>query len=727
MKNNNKFVTCHLVAIFLLLVAANLFFPFIGFAAAQSPLAEELENKRELFYSKKNELILEQNVEKQQLLQKIETLKLRQLNFDNETTEINRSISEFQSINLVAKAFANFFRLILFPILLSAVFLGSNSIIYFVFIVTVINCVLFLYKQERDFFLKKKKLIIGIATILILLFVSPTLVQASEGTEELLDKIAETERIMKLSPLKREIRYLEFWEGAQGQGIEVPIINIENVYLKPLEYVQIGEWGYHYTLAALYLEDGRPGLAIDSLNKMFAKFGGTITNVQVEYAIKSIKFLLKKHQIESASQALDKLIPGINETDKLLDLYEYLEQMRMDNSAKQALNRVINIAQNEKELLKLSQFFIDQGNPYEAAQAIKKAISKTRSKVQLIELIKYSAENKMENALDQGIDKTVEISIPLEDYFELVDYILQQQRVEQASNMLSIAINNISRNAENFTEKMLLAANMASKRGMHIQAIHALERLSSYLKAGASNFRVPLSLLPFEKGNVPADEDISLPVYYGILQQKSGYTDKAETSYRLAAMRALNQMQVNFNLEKSLNDFFYLRELYKGKGDYKTLQKLDFIYSLLEQEYLQDLKKNHKLKINEFSKEIKSLQEQLSKPDEHINTLNTSINKLIFSIILHILSGISVTCLLAFMLYYCYRSARRDYQKSISVKTYAFLVKFTENIGWVYCVTIVGIIYGIGLVFMGQYFQISHKALESALRNKKSDMGQTVS
>jgi tetratricopeptide (TPR) repeat protein len=504
-------------------------------------------------------------------------------------------------------------------------------------------------------------------------------------------------------------------------------MKFENPYLQPLEKLQVGEWDYYFTLAALYIEDGRPGRAVDSINKMFVQIGRRPTNKQLKTTIKGIKFLLQQNQIESASRAIDNLAPKIREASYLLELTEYLEQAQMDNSAKKTLHYAIQVVQNETELLELSRYFINKGRREEAVQALQRAISNTKDKDKLMELIKFAVDNKMDTTLNQGIGRTTDLAMSLEDYFYLVDYLQQHNRLEQASVSLTQAINSITRHTVNSSDKLLQIARMAAERGFYDQATRAIEKLSFYLGKKGINYPVSPPFLLFDKEKVPADEPISLPIYYAILQQKSGFMDKAENSYRQVVMHELDQAQAAFNLDEGLNNFFYLWQFYKEKDDYEMLQQMDFIYTVLEDKYLDRLKQRHELDLNSLTKEIKVLQAQLSEPGKQIEGLESTKWQLRFSILFHFLSAISAASLLGLMLFYCYMNARQYYEKSASVKTFAFMVRFFENIGWSYCMTIVGILNGLILVFAAQMAQIFHQLLEIAIRHENRENLQAES
>lgn len=681
---------------------------------AQLLVAEKLNNKRKSFYIKKKTLVAQHQAEMQPLEREIASLKQQKTYED---------YSDRLASNLVAKGFANSVRAILFPPMVFNIFFGKNVTLYLLFLLTIINSIIFLYYQERDFFIQKKKLIYITAATLFILFASPGFAHASEQTDVLYNKISETEKIIKLSHLKREIHILESYQKKPGLQVEIAKLNIKNPDLQPLETVKTGQWSYYYTLAALYIEDEQPGKADDNLNIMFAKLDKKSTPLQIDSVKKSINYLIKKNQYEVASKAVDKFLPTITETGALLDLTEQLYQHDMVDSVREALDRAIKIAKDETALLQLCKYFIKKGKHNDAAQSLSKAISKTQSREKLLELIKFAASHQMGDALNQGIEKMPKMSPSLEDYFQLSDYLLGHQRVEQSSKIITMGIDNISirKRQKNYIDSYLKAVRLASARENYTQAVTATERLYRYLGNNVSSFKVPLSNVSINREYLPTNEAISLPTFYGSLQQESGFADRAEEAYIEAVTQLSNQAQETFRLETGLNDLFYLWQFYKAKEDYQTLEKLDTIYSLLEEQNLQRLHLDHQQRMRDLTKEVATLKE-----NQVITTNQKKYTGLLYSTITHILSGLSTICLLALLLYYCYKNARLYSQQSLVLKTYAFGIKFIENIGWSYCMTIVGFVYGIIIVFISQFFQIGHQQLGVSLRKEKLAMERDV-
>lgn len=724
-KNNSMYITTFICFFVLVLTLAS---PFDAFAKddAQLSVAEKLDNKRKSFYVKKKELLKKHRTEIVQFKNQIKKLKLPEKELNKELNKESDNTFSLKITNEFAKGFAKVTRIILFPMMTLNIAMGGGGLLYFFYLVTIANCVRFLYRHEQKFFIKKKKLIYITATALFLLFVSPSLVHANEGNNELFDKITETEKIIKLSPLDREIRILESYNNKYGLPVKITKIKTENPYLQPLEDVQTGEWTYYYTLAALYIEADQHGNAVDKLNVMFTKFGRSSTKLQIDSALKSISYLLQKDQIDFASKALDRILPTINDTQSLLNLTDQLYQYHMDDSAKQSLDRAIKIARDEAALIQLSNYFINKGKNDEASDAINAAIRKTRSKDKLFDLIKFAAQNKMENSLNQGIEKLPEMTKSLEDYFQVSDYLLEQQRVEQSSRTISMGLDSIPSKFRNnaYTDNYLKAAKLATERGNYAQAIRAIEKLGPLLGSNAINFKVPLSFVSIKKETLPTNEAILLPSFYGSLQQESGFSDKAKPSYIQAVTQVLDQAQETFQLETGLNDFFYLWEFYKEKNDYQTLEKLDFLYSFLEDQYLQRLKQDHQQRIKSLSTVIDTLKSnKINVPLKPVNPVNPVNNfELILSIIFHGLSALSTICLLLFMLDYCYKYAVQYCKNSIELKVFGFITKFIENIGWAYCFTLIGLFYGIIIIFISQFFQIGHQQLGVTLRKEKSEM-----
>ena len=681
------------------------------------PLAEknerilnQLNKKRQQYYKKKNELVSRHDSELKQLKDKKTVLNKKIGDAKKEISSLQKNLKNSQDRLLYVKRIQQIIAIGLYPL---GLFLSTDTLALFLYIffpLTILNGCIYLYFRERSFFLLRKKAILITAGLLLFLFLIPALAQGatSEQSDPLIDKLEKCEQIMSLTDLQRIIKRLESAESQKGKIISLPETTTRNPILKPLNKVKVGFPSYYITLAAFYFEDNRKGMAVDAIKKIYDRHSYFLDQAQIPFATNGIKFLLEQEQIESASQAIPKVLPYIKDVSVLLDLADFLDKAHMDKSARQTLQKAINIASNPDELITLSRFLIKKDRLEDAIRSTGKAIKFTKDLSKLIEIITFSMENGMEDIVTTGINKSIRLTRTLEEYFLMVDFLLKNNRLEQAANILSHAINSIKKDRKGYAEQLLKLADMALQRKLYEQAVNAVEKLSIYLGINAFDYNINApEILPY-KNPLPANKNIALPTYYGILQQKSGFMDTAETAYRNSIDHQLNRIidSFGFDMKANLNDFYYLWNLYAMKDNYDILSKMDFIYSLLENQYLTNIETVHTSRIEEERKIISELEEKYKSHLQEMKKIKQEKSKVVIASFLHPARSLSLLSLIIILLIGCSIKATQHAKKLSLYKTYGFISKFIECIGWVDILKVVNIPVGILTIFIAQAMQI---------------------
>lgn len=688
-------------------------------AGKNDQILKQLNNKRQQYYKKKNELVSRHDSEIKQLKDKKTVLNKKIGDAKKEISSLQNNLQKSQDHFLYVARIQKVIAIGLYPlglIFTLSIFEALSStdtlslFLYIFFPLTILNGCIYLYFRERSLFLRKKKAILIAAGILLILFFMPAFASGatSEQPDPLIDKLEKCEQIMSLTDLQRIIKRLESAESQKGKIISLPEMTVRNPILKPLNKVNVGTPSYYFTLAAFYFEDNRKGMAVDAIKKIYDHHSYFADKEQIPFATNGIKFLLEQEQIESASQAIPKVLPYIKDVSVLLDLADFLEKAHMDKSARETLQKAINIASDPDELINLSRFLIKKDRLEDAIQSTGKAIKITKDLSKLIEIITFSMENGMEDIVTAGINKSIRLAGTPEEYFLMVDFLLKNNRLEQAANTLSQAIDSIKKDSKGYAEQLLKLADMALQRKLYEQAVNAVEKLSIYLGINAFDYNIKApEILPY-KDPLPTNKNIALPTYYGILQQKSGFMDKAEISYRNSIVHQLNGIidGFGFDVKANLNDFYYLWKLYAMKDSNDILSKMDFIYSLLENQYLTNIETMHTSRIEEEREIINELDEKYKSHLQEIKKLNQENFKVSIASFLHSARSLSLLSLIIILLIGCSIKAAQHAKKLSSYKSYGFIGKFIECIGWVDILKVVNIPAGILTIFIAQAMQI---------------------
>jgi tetratricopeptide (TPR) repeat protein len=417
---------------------------------SSEPLAEknqrilnQLNKKRQQYYKKKNELVSRHDSELKQLKDKKTVLNKKIGDAKKEISSLQKNLHKSQDNLLYIKRIQKIIAIGLYPLgsIFPTYILGL--FLYIFFPLTILNGCIYLYFRERSFFLLRKKAILITAGLLLLLFLIPAFAQGAT-------KLEKCEQIMSLTDLQRIIKRLESAKLQKGKILLLPETTTRNPILKPLNKVKIGFPSYYITLAAFYFEDNRKGMAVDAIKKIYDHHSTFLDQAQIPFATNGIKFLLEQEQIESASQAIPKVLPYIKDVSVLLDLADFLERAHMDKSARETLQQAINIASDPDELIKLSRFLVKKDRLEDAIQSTGKAIKFTKDLNKLIEIIEVSLENGMEDIVTTGINKSIRLARTPEEYFLMVDFLLKNNRLEQAANILSHAINSIKKDRRGY-------------------------------------------------------------------------------------------------------------------------------------------------------------------------------------------------------------------------------------------------------------------------------------
>jgi len=617
-----------------------------------------------------------------------------------------------------------FFPVLSFLPLLGGIF-ASHFLLMIFFPIFLINIFLYLLIREKDLFKRRKKLIIALFLIILLFFYLPVVsgkdqsgLQKKKESSEIEKKLDTLNALLQMTKIERAIYMLE---KKPSTIINIPEIEVSNVYLKPWRIVNINRPEYYFTLGSLYYETRQKSKAIDELNEIFKfDFRNYIREINKyqKMLISLSKFFIEENMLESASKSINSLVTVSRDVTLLLDFADYQYQKMMYDSAQKVLNRAILVAENYKDLIKLADFLLNKQKFEEASNAIEKAIFSSYELDVLKEIIKYTIQKNMYGQTKKSVERYITYARTTEDFLNLAEFLIEAKMKENASITIRAAIER-SRNIESLIKITRFALN----NEMYEHAIFSMKKaLKKWRNSWSYLIDSPHVLYAIKE--LPTDEKITLPVYLGIIQQKAGFFDGAKLSYETAIILELDEIidSFAFKIKGNLNNFFYLKQLWQISEEFENLKKLNPIFSLLQKKYLEDLKKKNDEQIARLEEEIKKLKQNQIDLKSQIGKLrikNIKEQAKIFTYLLRLFAFLAVVILI--IIWMTKKSLQAAREVSI-YKFFAFVWKFIETWGWVLIFTVINFLAGIIYILIAQLMQIIQKIQQEIRIHKVSSL-----
>lgn len=584
-------------------------------------------------------------------------------------------------------------------------------ILEFFFIITLININVYLYFYRKKFLIRNKRLIIVFTVILWLLFFAPLIFGSKAIAREvspLESQIEQAASIFKMTRLQRIILKMEEYEGRSGETIKLQEVKTVNDKLIPLKEVTAGNADFYYTLAALYLAEGRKGDAVDAV-KMIYNPETKLADKQLDIAAKGIEFLIDNGQLESAGVAVKAILGRIQSFDLAVELMKYFEKAGMRETAIEILKQSVKLGiKDESNTTSLIKRFIDNDQLDYARVAIEQSMNQVSNINSGIMLIDYAIKAGFEDLVKYGIDRCSRDLEPGESLDEFINFLLENNLKESAINIISQAIDKTNKNQNNRVDNLFNLTCLSIRHELYEQATVAAEKLFIALKRDVESFNVkPPHILPIER-NLPNDDGlISFATFFGAIREKSGFQDKAEVAYRNAIKWRLDEIIKSYGFEgtQNINDFYFAIPSIK-KNNNINLEAYDIIYSILEDRYIanqEEILKNELHNIQNEHENLKKIHQEKKFAIEKIKSENSAIFANLAS---HLMRTIALILLIIVLLIGCFISAW-EYSNSINEhKIFAFISKFFESIGWVQIMTVINLVLGLFVVFISQMLLI---------------------
>jgi len=670
------------------------------FFASKNEIINSFEEKKEIFLKEKEKN--QKNIEKS-------NRKIKSLNASIASSQTNRFFID-RILDFLAYPF---FPVLTFLPLLGGLF-ASHFLLMIFFPIFLINIFLYLLIREKEVFKRRKKLTIALFLIILLFFYLPVVFGEEQGqknlqekgqTSEIEQKLDNVNALLQMTEIERAIYMLE---KKPSTIINIPEIAVSNPYLKPWRIVNINKPEYYFTVGSLYYEIRQKSKAVDELNEIF-KFDFRYYRREVyKYQIMLIslaKFFIEENMLESASKSINSLVTVSRDVALLLDFADYLYQKMMHDSAQKVINRAIAVAENYEDLIKLADFLLNKKKFEEAAHTIEKAIYSAYKLDVLSDLVKFTVEKNMYEQTKKAVERYITYARKTEDFLNLAEFLIGAKMKENASRTVKAAIEK-SRDIDS----LIKVSRFALNNEMYEHAISSIKKaLEKWRKSWSYIIDSPNILYISKK--LPTDEKITLPVYLGIIQQKAGFFDGAKFSYEVAIIMELDEIidSFAFKIRGNLNNFFYMKQLWQIVEEFENLKKLNPIFSLLQEKYLEDLKKKNNEQIEQLKKEIETLKQNQMDLKGQIGKLRVKNIKEQVKFSTHLFRLIAFLTVVILVIIWMVKKSLQSAREVSIYKFFAFVWKFVEVWGWVLVFTVMNFLAGVINILIAQFMQIIQK------------------
>lgn len=596
----------------------------------------------------------------------------------------------------------------------------GNAILNFFLPLTALNLLLYTIFREKVIWRRFRWIIIGISALFFLGFAAPLLAEEDAPESEISKALNQAVSLLAKSDHER---YIALLEARPQQPANLPILASGHPLFNVDRYVVTGSVGYHTTLAALYMHEQQVGRAVDEIKKLKELPSSTLRNQQKKL-VNAVKFLIAHQQREAAGDLLTRITPLIENMDDLLGLSEHLRSVAMEASADNLIDAAIARKNSVGGLVSLAQYFYRHQQVSKAEDALGKAANQANSTAEIMQVAGFALDHQREDILKRLLDK---LTMSPEARVGVVDLLIRANRRELAANTLGEAIGAIKKSTRDYDKKLRYLIDAALSRNMNEQALVALNKLSLYL--GRQAYSAYISLPPTMQPSFDLSERsrISIPLFYGMLNQHMGFRDRAESAYERVVVDSLGVLidSYGYQAPDTFNEFDLLTQSWIDHDDQQLLGLLDQVISELNQRRRDQ--ENAQLQTIQLSlnKEVEAAKAQLASAEQRRSTLSAEVSRLqeqsrqiareaqfeSIASFTRILFSILVLSI-------CFAKGYQYASKLPAQKTYGFITKALEVLGWIRILSVIGAISGLLTVFLTQLLQLlqgpSAKDLEIA-------------
>jgi len=695
------------------------------------------QKNRQTFHDRQRETDQRFHQETSALKKEMNALEEKIAVTNDELVKIKSHINEQQLSATILKSVRSAIAMFLFPIafvsseamsFLSSGWAGIDIMLSIFVSLTLLNLFLYIRFREKQFFEQYKIALIIALVIFISAIASPLFADDNlTKRKKTITKLILATKVLSQTDHERFIAILESWESNDPVKLDLSKLVSGDKLLTLFPQVILDTPEYYFTLAALYMHENKTGKAVDAIEKIIYKNMFKTGKILNMIAINSIKFLIQQNQTELAGKAVENLAKKISEVSVLLELAEFLQSNGMLVSDEKVLGYAIGRARTVKELVELSTFLFRKGKNDKGTEALEKALGRVNTVDQLVLVAKAAINTKKDNVIEQITKKAILIS-NFQERVRVMDLFLEHGRKEEAISICSEMIKNVKYKTPNKIRKLLFLIDVTLKRNLIPQAIKATERLFMYLGEKKYDYQIEAGHQLKSAKGLPNQDKITLPQFYGMLNEEMDYTDNAESQYIDNINSSLKHIleSYGYDLPDSLNDYHLLGRIWIKENREELISGLDRLYTIIEEHFIeQQAMKNDgrlkglRVKLQEKKVMYNHLLAEIEKTEKMANTADRKL-------IVRIVNIIATIVLLLAILVGCLMISFKHAKQLAMHKTFGFIIKFFEMTGWVRVFSLLGVMSGLMSILIAQFFQIIQCTQENTFCLQKQDSIKTI-
>jgi len=276
------------------------------------------------------------------------------------------------------------------------------------------------------------------------------------------------------------------------------------------------------------------------------------------------------------------------------------------------------------------------------------------------------------------------------------------------------------------TDALAYISTQCLRRGRVAQAADAAQKLAILLGPMRFAYVMPIAESdPLVQG-LHDPSNVTLLLYYGLLNEQMGFHDKALTVYRQGAADLVEMLVESNGLDyyHLLNQMVLLGGALKRAGDTRTLALVDELLVSLEALDLTDRERQIATPETRLRQSIQSLEEQVAALQQAAAVEEAQGEGWLAMAHSGLALGLRFVILLTLPLLVLagiLAVALRHMSSVRNHRIHAFVVKVFESVGWVYTLTLVGVPIGLPLIFLAQGMLLNQQVQEALVEVPGAD------
>ncbi len=686
----------------------------------------QYQEHRKVFVEQQRGLEQQYTNSKNTLEEQIRTITASIGDEKNQIEELSKSIGKSEKQLLIMENIRSVVGIVVIPLatVITAPFresynaLSANTVLLIITLsVTVLNLTLVFLFGRVPGFRKKSSIktiaVVAVAVALICTMAGPLFADELSQREEVLEQLEFAEKVLSFSEYERFIAILE---SGVAEKVDVPALDSGNPLLKVYTPVHKGSPQYEFTLAALYTHENKIGKAVKTIGGLTERRFIPSSAESDSIIANSVKFLIEQKHTELASKAIENLGDNIENISILIDLATFLQKNGMQGSADRVLSGLIARAGTTENRVKTAEYFFGMEKSDKGSEALLEALKYANSIDDILIIAKVAITYNKDTIVTKLVNNVPMVSEDDREKMVIVDMFLDNGRQEDAIQVFSKMIAQIKRNTDQRLEKLLFLMEAALQRNMLAQALSATNKLSASLRAQKFDFVIPFKDNLQNANDLPNRTQITLPLFFGLLQEELNFHSEAESVYSVTVSASLAKIIQSYgnDLPASLNDYHLLGRMWLKDNRTNLLSRLDDVYNILEEQFLKVQAGQYEESLNVQQAELETLRKAAEKTTAQLEYRTTEAAAKKYKVLAHTVSIYAIIAFLIVNLLGCGVMSWKYSRNMLEHKTFALVTRFLELTGWLRLMSILAGVSGLASILIAQLFQIVQKIHENS-------------